>query len=125
MRPSIRSLVKQAYCAQPNIHEIFHIKCPIICLIRCQIAHANDRFTELDENWRKRHTWSYKLWKYRWMLISWLLMSILMVSLFVYGTVVGAGLCANGGWKHSSYNYPCPKRFSFPGVLGGQSISIV
>ncbi|KAJ8967262.1 hypothetical protein NQ314_002990 [Rhamnusium bicolor] len=64
----------------------------------------------------RRNKLTYKLWKNRWMIISIILMIFLMTSLFLYGTMVGAGLCSAASWTHS-YNSPCPKTFYFfPGI---------
>lgn len=122
------------YSRQATVHEILHIKCPIIGLIRFQMNNMEHRLSEsfdmcqrfellIDFNFKplpklvfsfRRKKLSYKLWKNRWTIISFILLMLLMMSLFLYGTLVGAGLCSAGSWG-PSYNSPCPKTFTlFP-----------
>ncbi|KAJ8919246.1 hypothetical protein NQ315_003829 [Exocentrus adspersus] len=100
------------YCKEPRIHEILHIKCPIIGLIRFQMNNMEHRLSESVDICKRKQTWKYKLWKNRWTITSFILMVLLMVSLFLYGTLVGAGLCSASSWN-PSYNAPCPKTFTF------------
>lgn len=95
-----------------RIDEILHIKCPIIRLVECQMNHMESRFSEISTSCRRRNKWTYKLWMQRWLIVSCILMVLLMVLLFLYGTLVGAGMCSAGTWQYS-FNSPCPKTFSF------------
>ncbi|KAJ8970988.1 hypothetical protein NQ317_004897 [Molorchus minor] len=106
----------EPYCKQPRVHEILHIKCPIIRLVRCQMAHVECRLTDTIDNCQRRKKLSYKLWKNRWMILSLIFTLLLMISLFLYGTMVGAGLCSSTSWTNS-YRPPCSKTLSFlPGI---------
>lgn len=114
--PSTDSLQLEPYRKNPKFHEILHIKCPVIKLVHFQMVHVDTRLAETLSECKKRQTLSYKIWKSRWMLTSCLLTVILMGSLFLYGTLVGAGMCSAGQWS-PSFNAPCPKTFSFlPGI---------
>ncbi|KAJ8967261.1 hypothetical protein NQ314_002989 [Rhamnusium bicolor] len=42
----IKCIRLKSYCEQPRIHEILHIKCPIIRLIRCQMDHMDNRLSD-------------------------------------------------------------------------------
>ncbi|KAG5896533.1 hypothetical protein JTB14_020506 [Gonioctena quinquepunctata] len=104
------------YHQNPRIHDILHLKCPVIRLVRCQMNHVDTRLDEAIEYCRKRNTLTGRLWRNRWFVISCILLFFLMMGLFVYGTMVGAGMCSGGIW-HPSLNAPCPKIFSFlPGI---------
>ncbi|KAJ8939765.1 hypothetical protein NQ318_004179, partial [Aromia moschata] len=106
----------EPYCKQPRIHEILHIKCPIIRLIKCQMEHMDHRLSQAYDLCQRKKTLSYKLWKHRWMIASLIIVMFLMICLFLYGTVVGAGLCSAASWPQA-YNSPCPKIFPFlPGI---------
>ncbi|XP_018576357.1 uncharacterized protein LOC108914924 [Anoplophora glabripennis] len=102
----------ESYYQQPRIHEILHIKCPIIGLVRFQMNNMEYRLSESVDMVQRRKKWTYRLWRNRWTIISFIFMMLLMTSLFLYGTLVGAGLCSAGSWS-PSYNSPCPKTFTF------------
>lgn len=108
-----------------RIDEILHIKCPIIKLVECQMNHMESTFAELSNHCQRKNKWTYRLWRQRWLFISCILMLLLMTSLFLYGTLVGAGMCSAGAWQYS-FNSPCPKTFSFlPGFNLARSSSIL
>lgn len=108
-----------------RIDEILHIKCPIIRLVECQMNHMENRFAELSIHCKRKNSLSYRIWRTRWLIISCVLMILLMISLFLYGTLVGAGMCSAGAWQYS-FNSPCPKTFSFlPGLNLARSTPIL
>lgn len=108
-----------------RVNEILHIKCPIIRLVECQMNHMENKFAEITTNCLRKNQLSHKIWRLRWLIISCILMVFLMISLFLYGTLVGAGMCSAGTWQYSS-NSPCPKTFSFlPGFNWAKSAHIL
>lgn len=114
-----RSKKYNAFLAEHDksrIDEILHIKCPIIRLVECQMNHLESKFAELSNHCKRKNKWRYRIWRHRWLITCGILTILLMVSLFLYGTLVGAGMCSAGSWQYS-FNSPCPKTFSFlPGL---------
>ncbi|XP_060523054.1 uncharacterized protein LOC132700019 [Cylas formicarius] len=95
---------------QQDIAQIKHLKCPIIKLIRNQMELAERQFCEAYSRCQKKKSLRYRLWENRWSLLKWIMVLLMMVSLFVYGALIGAGLCACSVARH---NLPCAKTLSF------------
>ncbi|XP_057671874.1 uncharacterized protein LOC130903665 [Diorhabda carinulata] len=107
-----------------RVEKILHCKCPIIGTVRYQMINAEQRIGETLDIIRRRKTFSYRFWKNRWAIISCLLMVLLMVFLFLYGTIVGAGLCSSSSLGISE-GPPCTATFAFlRGINLGRTSSV-
>ncbi|ENN71177.1 hypothetical protein D910_06586 [Dendroctonus ponderosae] len=108
--PSLESLKRQKRVSD----EIRHIKCPIIKLVKRQIESAEQNITNSLGICERKGSWKNKLWRYRWTMLKWLVTLLVMISLFVYGALLGAGLCSCSVSQHS---LPCAGTFSLiPGL---------